>query len=81
MGRPESAPIGAIDDILGALSAVRESVAIIATRGRGRLRREDLDELDRILAAAHRIQSYSMLIRAPLSARYQHHEDTPCILS
>lgn len=79
MGRPESAPIGAIDDILGALSSVRESVAIIATRGRGRLRREDLDELDRILAATHRIQDYSLHIRAPLSARYQHEDTASCI--
>lgn len=32
-----------------------------------------------IVAAAHRIQQYSLHIRAPLSARYQHHKDTPCI--
>lgn len=72
MARPENATIGALDDVLAALSAIRESVAILATRGRGRLNRDDLNELERILDAAERIQLYNQTIRAPLSAAYSH---------
>lgn len=70
MARPENQTLGTIDDVLAALSSIRASVAILATRGRGKLNRDDLDELERILAAAERIQAYNLTIRAPIAALY-----------
>ena len=66
-----SQTLGTIDDVLAALSAIRGSVHILAKRGRGKLGRADLDELERILAAAERIQRYNLTIRASVSAAYQ----------
>lgn len=74
MARPESLPIGAIDDISAALSHIRESVAILAARWRGRFRPNDLAELERIVAMCEAIHEYHLLIRAPLSAQYQKRE-------
>lgn len=74
MPRPESAPIGAIDDVAAALSHIRESVGILAARWRGRFGRADLDELNRVLSMCEAIQEYHQLIRAPLSAQYQKRE-------
>lgn len=71
MARPESIPIGAIDDIAAACSHIRESVAILAARWRGRFRPNDLAELDRILHLCDAIHEYHLLARAPLSAQYQ----------
>lgn len=67
----ESQALGTIDDVLAALSSIRESVHILAKRGRGKLGHDDLAELERILSAAERIQDYNLTIRAPLSAAYQ----------
>lgn len=75
MARPENPEIGAIDDISGALSAIRESVAILAARWRGRFRAEDLAELDLMLSKCDAIQSYHLLLRAPLSRQYQRPEE------
>lgn len=76
MPRPENRQIGAIDDISGALSSIRESVIILATRWRGRFRAEDLAELERILSKRDAIQEYHLLLRAPLSRQYQRPEAT-----
>jgi hypothetical protein len=77
VARHENPTIGAIDDISAALSAIRESVVILATRGRGKLNGDDLDELERILAAAERIQEYHLALRAPISAAYQEPKAQP----
>ena len=66
----ESRAIAAIDDISAALSAMRESVLILAQRGRGRLDLEDFDELQRILDACDRIQEYHLIVRATESRAY-----------
>ena len=60
----ESPTIAAIDDISGALSALRESVLILTQRWRETFRVEDFDELQRILDACDRIQSYHLIVRA-----------------
>ncbi len=75
MARPESPAIGAIDDISGTLSGIRESVIILAARWRGRFRAEDLAELETILSKCDAIHEYHLLLRAPLSARYQRPEE------
>lgn len=66
-----SETIGAIDDISAALSAIRESVLILAVRRRDELTEADAGELQRILDAADRIQEYHLLFRAGLSRQYQ----------
>lgn len=60
----ESPTIAAIDDISGALSALRESALILAQRWRDTFRPEDFDELQRILDACDRIQEYHLTVRA-----------------
>ena len=60
----ESTTIAAIDDISAALSAVRESVLILAQRWRETFRPEDFDELQRVLDACDRIQTYHLVVRA-----------------
>ena len=70
----ESQTIAAIDDISAALSAQRESVLILARRWRGRFGIEDFDELQRVLDACDRIQSYHLIVRAGASRQYQEEE-------
>lgn len=67
----ESPTIAAIDDISGALSAQRESVLILAQRWRETFRPEDFDELQRILDACDRIQSYHLIVRTTTSREYK----------
>lgn len=66
----ESPTIAAIDDISAALSAMRESVLILAQRWRGDFGAEDFDELQRILDACDRIQSYHLIVRAHAAEAY-----------
>jgi hypothetical protein len=56
--------IDATEDVLAALSAIRESVIILAARRRDDLTNEDADELQRILDACDRLQNYHLIIRA-----------------
>ena len=56
--------IDATEDTLGALSAIRESVLILAARRRDDLTDADADELQRILDACDRLQAYHLIIRA-----------------
>ena len=67
MAYQDSPQIAAIDDMSGALSSIRESVAIIAARNRDILRTEDLSELSLILDACDRIQTYHLIVRADVS--------------
>lgn len=69
----ENETISAIDDSSGALSAIRESILIIAGRHRKRKRlyQEDWDELQRVLDACDRLQEYDLIIRAAESQRHQ----------
>ena len=67
----ESQQIGAIDDISAALSAMRESVLILTMRWRGQFGEEDYEELQRILDACDRVQSYHLIVRAAASKQYQ----------
>lgn len=66
----ESPTIAAIDDISAALSAMRESVLILAQRGRSTLTADDFDELQRILDACDRIQEYHLIVRSVASRQY-----------
>ena len=74
MSRPESPAIAASDDIAAALDAIRESVAIIATRRRAHLNQDDLRELAAILAATDRIGVYALAVRNAVSAANQKRE-------
>lgn len=67
----ESPTIAAIDDISAALSAMRESVLILAQRNRTTLASLDFEELQRILDACDRVQEYHLIIRAAASRVYQ----------
>ena len=67
----ESPTIAAIDDMSAALSAQRESVLILAQRWREMFRPEDYNELQRILDACDRIQSYHLVVRSVASRAYK----------
>ena len=71
MARPENAEIATADDISAACSAIRECVRFIATRNRGTLHTADAEELQRIVAATRRIQTYQNNLRAQASTQYQ----------
>ncbi len=63
--------IGEIDNTSAALSAIRESVVILAARWRDDFNDYDLDELQRILDACDRIQDYHLIVRRVMSEEYQ----------
>lgn len=63
----ESPTVAAIDDISAVLSAMRESVLILAQRNRDMFSPGDFDELQRILDACDRIQEYHLIVRAGAS--------------
>lgn len=67
----QDSPIATIDDMSGAISAIRESVQILAARWRVEFAPEDIDELERILDAADRVQAYHLKIRADVSKMVQ----------
>lgn len=74
MARPENTEIAAIENAAAALSDIRESIAILASRGRSKLNRDDLAELARIKAAIERIKGYHADLRNEASTRYKGHE-------
>ena len=71
MARPEHQGLAAIDDIAAEVSQIRQSVGVLATRWRGRFRREDLNELHNILDMCDAIQTSHQAARAWMSAQFQ----------
>lgn len=71
MARPEHQGLAAIDDIAAEVSQIRQSVGVLATRWRGRFRREDLNELNSILDMCDAIQASHRDARAWMSAQFQ----------
>lgn len=65
--RFQDSPIATIDNMSGALSSIRESVEILAARWRLEFGPEDADELNRILDAVDRVQTYNLQVRAQVS--------------
>lgn len=63
----QDSPIATIDDMSGAISIIRGSVQILAARWRLEFGPEDVDELERILDAADRVQAYHLKVRADVS--------------
>lgn len=55
--------IATIDDMSGAISAIREAAEVLAARWRVEFTEDDEAELNRILDAADRIQAYHLEIR------------------
>ncbi len=74
MARSESKELAALDDLAAVLDQIRESVAIIATRQRGRLTRREAEELSAILSATDRGFGYLAEVREPVSQAYQKKE-------
>lgn len=71
MARPDNPEIAALENAAAALSSINESIAILASRGRAKLNRDDLAELARMKAAIERIKGYHAALRTEASTRYK----------